>query len=299
MMNYEEFKDKVVATIVGYLPEEYADAMVKTDTVQKEGYDYDGLIILRKGKRIAPNICLNEFFEEYQNGTDMNEILSTIANMRTSNDINNENVGEKLMSWDNVKKKLVGKLIPVQGNEKYLEGKIYEKVADLAFVCNINASDYFPKTNQKDSIAYVAITDDMLKYYGVSKEEIVARTLENMEDDYSFLSMGEVMAELCGMDTEPDDIGDPMYVLTNSSKINGAAMLVVPGVMEMIREKIGHDFVILPSSIHECLIVKKLADIDEYRTMVREVNNTQVDPQDRLSDNVYYYDYNTNEIKIA
>ena len=76
-------------------------------------------------------------------------------------------------------------------------------------------------------------------------------------------------------------------------------MLVVPGVMEMIREKIGPDFVILPSSIHECLIVKKLADIDEYRTMVREVNNTQVDPQDRLSDNVYYYDYNTNEIKIA
>ena len=53
-----------------------------------------------------------------------------------------------------------------------------------------------------------------------------------------------------------------MYVLTNEDKLNGAAMILNPEAMEMVREAVGDDFFILPSSIHECLMCPR-------RTMYR------------------------------
>lgn len=72
-------------------------------------------------------------------------------------------------------------------------------------------------------------------------------------------------------------------------------------MMDAICEKIGSNFFILPSSLHEVLIVpaSKNMDLSELEDMVREVNATQVAPPDKLSDSVYRYDREHRTIKLA
>ena len=80
--------------------------------------------------------------------------------------------------------------------------------------------------------------------------------------------------------------------MTNEDKLNGASMLLSDRAMEMVRKTVGDDFFILPSSIHETLIVPKTDDmsLENLEKMVREVNATEVKPGERLSDHVYEYD---------
>lgn len=89
----------------------------------------------------------------------------------------------------------------------------------------------------------------------------------------------------------PPDEG-AMYVLTNQEKLNGATALLDAKIMGEISEKFGENFFILPSSLHEVLIVpaREGMELSVLENMVQEVNATQVAPQDRLSDHVYKYD---------
>ena len=92
---------------------------------------------------------------------------------------------------------------------------------------------------------------------------------------------------------EPLDIGFvPIYILTNQDKLNGASVSAQEGVLEKVAELLGTNYYVLPSSIHELLILPDNGSmqLSELEAMVREVNATQVAPEDRLSDKVQYYD---------
>ena len=93
----------------------------------------------------------------------------------------------------------------------------------------------------------------------------------------------------------PDEM---MYVLSNEDKLNGAAVLLNDKVMDDITEKLGQDYFILPSSVHEVLIVPKndQMDLKTLESMVQDVNATQVAPEERLSDHVYAYDAKEHEL---
>ena len=89
-----------------------------------------------------------------------------------------------------------------------------------------------------------------------------------------------------------------MYVLSNADKLNGAAALLDAKTMEDISEKLGGDFVVLPSSIHETIVLPLNEDMDRHtlEAMVQDVNATQVAPEERLSDHVYAYDAKEHEL---
>lgn len=83
-----------------------------------------------------------------------------------------------------------------------------------------------------------------------------------------------------------------MYILTNQNKVNGAGVLARDGVLDKIGELLGSDFYVLPSSTHEVILVPDNGNMQtkELEDMVKEVNATQVPPEDLLSDKVQYYD---------
>ena len=84
----------------------------------------------------------------------------------------------------------------------------------------------------------------------------------------------------------------PMIIVTNEDRVNGAATMFYPGVMDEIGEKLGSNFFVLPSSLHETIVVPDDGNM-EYKAlfaMVTEINATQVDTRDKLTDQVYYYD---------
>jgi Asp-tRNA(Asn)/Glu-tRNA(Gln) amidotransferase C subunit len=104
------------------------------------------------------------------------------------------------------------------------------------------------------------------------------------------------LAEIMLSTMLPQD--DIMYVISNETRINGASALLDNKIMDTVREKIGDDFFILPSSVHECLVVQAQdgMELRDLENMVKQVNETQVEPQDRLSDHVYQYDSRSHEL---
>lgn len=138
------------------------------------------------------------------------------------------------------------------------------------------------------------ITNQICQIAGVKKNELFSYARKNMEADLSIRTMQSVMAELLGMDFgEMEDSQDiPMYVVTNKKKFYGASAILCEKTYEILSNALGEKFIILPSSIHECIAIP-YADESEQQgliDMVMEVNATQVDIEERLSDQIYICD---------
>ena len=95
-----------------------------------------------------------------------------------------------------------------------------------------------------------------------------------------------------------------MYVLSNKLKIHGATSIVYPGLLEDIAERLCSDLIIIPSSIHEVLIIPE-SYIDsqdnlppDYESMIREVNETQLTDDEVLGDCVYHYRRDTKTLEF-
>ena len=89
---------------------------------------------------------------------------------------------------------------------------------------------------------------------------------------------------------EPED-GLKLYLLTNQMGYNGAAAILYEGVLKNFAEEVGKDLILLPSSIHEVLLLPDNGDSDyeALSALVREVNEAQVRREEWLSDHVYRY----------
>ena len=100
---------------------------------------------------------------------------------------------------------------------------------------------------------------------------------------YELKTMKAVIQELT--DTESEDKEDVMYVLSNRSRSYGAAAILYKGRLEGIGEY-------LPSSVHEVIIIPQSAapGQEELSDLVTEINTTQVDAEEVLSNHAYYYD---------
>ena len=112
--------------------------------------------------------------------------------------------------------------------------------------------------------------------------------------------MEAVVLELLG-EPQKEQTSGRQYVMTNSNYFYGAAGILRTDLLSKFAEEHDCDFYILPSSVHECLFIPDSEEIpaDELREMVREVNATQVEVEERLSDEVYYFEKEIGKLKIA
>ena len=142
--------------------------------------------------------------------------------------------------------------------------------------------------------ASVLVRDDSMKLWQITGEDLEEAASKNMPllTPPVFKGMSEMMQEMLGMSVPGQDTPDSLYVLTNQQKCYGAVYMLDETVLAGISDQLGDAFFILPSSIHECMVLPCLPGFDPGRLaeLVREVNRTQVDPQEVLSDSVYRYD---------
>lgn len=153
--------------------------------------------------------------------------------------------------------------------------------------------------SSEDERASIRISNHIMETYGIEKEELIEACIRNMEQQVAMKSLKEQMAELLGMDTsEMPDFGEEervlpeITVITNKSLLDGAGSILLPSVQKRLERKYGSCFAVLPSSRHEVLIAPLTDGVQEaifYQKMVKEVNETQVEPEDFLSDHVYVY----------
>lgn len=94
---------------------------------------------------------------------------------------------------------------------------------------------------------------------------------------------------------------DGTRIVTNKSKMNGAAVFFYPGVMEQLAMELGGSYYIIPSSVHEVIAVKNedTGFVESLNQTMQEVNDVMVEPYERLLDSAYYYDCVTKEFHKA
>ena len=319
-MTYEEFKKEVAEKIKDFLPEEYKNAEVKIqDVVKNNDTHLSGLTIQKEGENISPTLYLEGYFEQLEEGNNsLNGILSRIADtydQAMNNDISKEaqSIVNSITDYEVTKDKIVPRVVNREANEERLKEMPHTEMGDdLAVTYHVDLG------RDGDGSMSVAITNQMMESYDVSVEDLHERACANMGSitPTQVKSMQETLLEIMvpgyaemseeeknqasyemGFD-RTEEAG--MYVISNTEKSFGAAALLDSEALDKFEEEIG-PFYILPSSVHECILVPKSNEMElsALESMVQEVNATQVAPNEILSDHVYAYDSETKEIYRA
>jgi len=292
MMDFEEFKQDIKDNILDYLPEEFMDATVRIEEISKNNdVKMTGVCVVREDENIAPNIYLEGYYDAYKNGIDMDDILTQIAEVRLTAMPEQGFDVKDILNFDSVKDKIIPKLINAEMNQEVLANRPHMMESDLAiqFVVQVDRSE--------DGVASCAIDNKMLEGYGIEVDELYQIAMENMErlDPPKVVSMTEML----GMREDALSDNDiKMYVITNESGINGATSILNDRVMDEVRNLVGDDVFMIPSSIHEFIAINapEGADVQGLATLIKMTNEEMVSPTEFLSDHAYTYSFDSHEL---
>ena len=275
-MNYTEFMNAMLCEIRGQV-----DAQVRTElyTVTKNnGTRRTGILFKQEDSNLAPTIYLEEFYQKYLKGQQVPDLADSICSIYQEIRVKKTCDCQNLFDFNHVKEHIVYKLIRRDANEELLKQIPYEPFLDLAVVY------YIQIDNTRFRSAAIQIRNEHLRYWRVEKEEIRRLAGKNTPRIYP---------------VQIRQIVRFMYVATNEQCSLGAAVMRYPDFREKVRGMIRGDFYILPSSIHEVILVPESFGMEPERMqeMVKEINQIGVAPEEVLSDSVYYFD--GEEIRIV
>lgn len=294
----EEVADKV-SEMMG------EDFHVEINPVDKNnGIVLQGLNIRKAGVNICPCIYLDRYFEEYKRGgMGLHEIAEDVIAVYKENDGACDFDITRFTNFANARTNLRCRLVNTERNSKLLSESPHREYLDLSLLYFVEYPDC------QNGLASIRVMNHHMKSWGVSEDELYQIAMENMKkaDDGLFVNMAQMMAYT--MDIEPcaelEDCNCFMYVLTNERKLNGAVQILNDNMMKRVADKIGRDFAIIPSSLHEVLIIPMSSRREEeefyteLKDMVKQVNDTAVSDTEILSYSVYRYDGESGEIEIA
>ena len=275
----------------GYIAGEGGNITIN-HVIKNNGCEMDGLVIMEKGKDIAPTIYLDSFYELNTNGENIKNIIRQIEVIYEQNKNNVTFDVNILKHFDTIKDKIVYKVVNYRSNEKLLEQVPHKRILDLAVVF------YCLLDNEYGRSATALIYNNNLKNWNVTIDDVYKAALKNTPDLlHSKISSMAALFEKCGVNVDGEEVDlkdyvpSDMYVLTNESKLNGAACILYENVLYDFAQKLGADLYILPSSVHEVILLPKLSmfEKDELVNMVKEVNTEGVAADEVLSDHVYEY----------
>ena len=285
MMNFDEFLDAAKDRVQDALP----DAKVTIQQVNKlQGESYTGIAVQPEGAAAAVTFNVSPAFERYQADKSQEAaILNKIAAdaKMAANTIPVFELSE-ITDYETVKNNLVMQVVPVEPNKEMLENIPHKTVEDIAVVYRAELP------GRADGSASTLVTNKLLEEYGVTAEQLHmdAVTAQLTNHPPVLKNMSEMMAEMSGgMFDMPES---PMWVATVEGGVNGASVTQLPEFLQQAAERLGGDFFVLPSSVHEVLFIRDDGSFerDQLESMVRGVNATEVSEADFLSDSVYHYD---------
>ena len=316
-MNYSQFIIKVKEDLQERLG---AEVTVETISVPKNnGIMMQGIAIRRPDEKVVPTIYMERFYVDYLEGRDMEDILEDFLEIyEEQGEIETPDV-DFYKDYERVKTRLALKLVNREKNKKMLEEMPHRDFLDMAviFYCLVDSP--------LAGTAAILIKESHMKNWGISAEDLyedaltnaermlpgTIRTMEELlsrmvlEDEIPVWEWREEKQEgfpkLEGVAVEsPSASGIPLLVLTNNRRYLGAACILYRGILEKFAKKLGENLFILPSSVHEVILLPetKVNSSKNLLRMVIEVNRTQLAPEEVLSDTVYYYDRESGEISI-
>ena len=290
-MDFKEFVNKLEQDLKDAMADISPGATVDVRSVEKlqEG-SYTGITISPAGGNVGMNLNANQLFDQMQDGQSYEGVLAVAVSTaeRGLHDMPAVDVSE-LMNYEAAKKYLCFDVVGSDRNADMLEKVPHTDKENISMVYRLQLD------STENGAATVLITNAMMEQFGVTKEQLHADAMENAQEirPADFRTIAAVMAEMMGMPEEMmADMAPPMYVATNQDKVQGAAVMFYPDFMDQAAKELGGDIFILPSSVHEVLILPDDGNMNaqELKEMVTSINASEVSPEDRLTDSVYHYD---------
>ena len=298
MMDREQFYSFMKYSVQDLLNERGVEGSVQIEHVMKTNDQVlTGLVIRSEGECISPCIYLNDMYERYQDGYPLSYMANEVADLME--DARNPEIDfSKITNYENAKEYLSIRVVGIEENEQWLADKVWEPMGDFAKVCYLDLGE------QNDGHMTAVVTMGNMALMGVTKEQMLVDAQKNLNNkEPVFMSISAMMAEMMAglQELVPEEYGPPLYVLTNKEKTQGASMIARPDIMKEIGDKFGCDYYVLPSSCHEVLVMPVSAgvELEMLSAMVHEVNETEVSPQEKLSDKVQYYDREREQLRNA
>ncbi len=286
-MKYQEFIKNIQEHIITQVTP--AQKVIIQPVVKNNGTVYDGLIIIDPILNISPTIYLNPYYHRYLDGVSMEDIYEDILTTYKEN-LPTEDFDVSLFKdFEKAKEHIIIKLVNYSRNEELLREIPHKKFYDLAIIYVVAVCDFMSE------YATILIHNHHLNLWDISLNELHSIAMDNTPQllPYKFDKLDQLLEHF--MDSPlPFATNMHMFILTNHLKIHGATCMVYPGLLKELAERLNDNLLIIPSSIHEVLIIpeKTLQEeytLEDYKEMINEVNETQLTDDEMLSNHAYFF----------
>lgn len=284
-MNYQEFLTNIKTQLSLRID---TSLTLDIQTFPKNnGTQYDGLVILHPDLNISPTIYLLPYYHSYLEGVCLEDIYEDILSTYRSH-LPKEDFDTSIFTdYKKAHSRIVMRLVSYKRNEELLKSIPHFRYQDLAivFYCMLHADEH----NQ----ANILIHNEHLPLWNITKDSLYHAAVANTPKllPYELIPMSSLLGEP-GAD---DDL--PLYILTNKYRTNGATVILYDGLLNQISGHFQKDLIILPSSIHEVLLIPVDSadeeDLSHYTEMVQNVNDTELADDEILSGHSYYFSRTT------
>ncbi|MGF7012322.1 hypothetical protein M2145_001030 [Lachnospiraceae bacterium PF1-21] len=307
-MTNKEFYSQVQKDIVNYLPESLKDVTAELITVTKHNdTKQTGLKLIQENEKSSPLLYLEPYFERFEQGNSMESIMKDLA--EAYQHTRETTIPMPEMDYDKIKERLAVQLVSIDHNKERLKDLLYKPLGNgFAFTYSIIQN----VISGTDARLYITREMAANHHYDLKALSNDALTATAKRSPAIFADMESIMEEMTGQrerDSLPEltdeltfaESGEPMFVLSNPERVHGATCLYYPDAQEQIAKALGDSFYVLPSSVHEQIIVPegKALSPEDLTQMVREVNDSQLSPDELLSYDVLHYDKDTKDLTIA
>ena len=299
-MNFNEFVNAVVFHFTKILGDEYT--VTVTEVLKNNNICLNGILMKKQDQKLTPNIYLNSFYERFIEGEDMGEILEYIWDTyeQAMESIHTEQFVFD-MELEAQKDQIVYRIVNYKKNKKKLDDLPYIRFLDLAitFHCYI--------VYEQETVSMLPVTNELMEYWNINIKTLLQLAHKNTPIHFPMVysSLDDLIKmAVDSKDSDaifvPQDCTINMHVISNQQGVNGASVLLYEEQFQELVEQLGGSVYILPSSIHEIILVPYEEEIDteQLTALVKEVNETQVPYEDILSDHAYFYSAKSRSFEI-
>lgn len=307
MMTKEQFAKEMQARVQKEMGDEY-EAKIQHVT-KNNGVELTGLMVNDKSNNIAPTIYLDSMYEDVINGGRTVDEVASLATYNLKKGMPQKKIDMDFFTdYEQVKDKICFRVVNAEANKKALADVPHEKFKDLA------VTFFYPFEHDEIGKGSILIRNEHVQRWGVSAEDLMEVAKINTPRLFppECMPMESVLMErMTGFGAEhypevperPLEAGGPegMMILTNGDRTFGASVLFYEGYFQRVAEAAQCDLFVIPSSVHELLILPKTGEEDAMHLskIIGEVNANQVDPQEVLSGSLYAYDRESQSLSIA
>jgi len=291
-MNYEQFKQCLLSILQEKYPNEEYEIHIR-QIMKNNGLRLDGLCIFKLKEPISPTIYLDRYYERYLSGTILADIIHEIEAEYERGMSLKPVLPDVEAYYEAVRPQIIMRLVNYDKNKEILQDCPYMRFHDLAI------SFRWLAHQDEIGISTALISNKEMERWGISLEQLYEDAVVNTERIFpaQISRLKDVMSSK-GMMTEDGEFD--LYLITNSQGINGATCILYNNVLRDFSRLYKSSFYLLPSSIHEmmiCFVDEQISE-DMLLSLVKEANHLVVTMGEVLSDNIYYYDSQKEEISM-